>query len=220
MAEIIPNRIRQLTGSSVTARFQLYTWISGGHWSESGKEDAAFGRSSPGELDPVDPSRRDFVVRCCQGASGAPRIHRPARSRLSFAFDFSILETWSHRRRFPLTPSLSRPYPLDSTLLKTPGRSRQVRHRKISRPNRRNSSGMELCLLRSPQDVQGFEKALASDFSGSSLRPIESQLLRSGHRLRSVKTSSHGRLLWKGSLSSGTAIRPEPFSKIVTAESK
>src|SRR6266851_8804667 len=173
-----------LTGSSVAARFQLYAQISGGHGLSRAKKTRHLVDLRPGELDPVDPSRRDFVVRCCQGASGA-LVSTGLR-----ALGFPSLSTLDSRNtvssdgHFHLHPHYRAQTPLDSTLLKTQaGLDNFVTekyHDQIAAILAKWSSG----LLRSPQEVQELEKALAADFSASSLRPVESRLLRSGPSLQ------------------------------------
>jgi len=120
---------------------------------------------------------------------------------------------------FHLHPHYRAHTPLDSTLLKTQaGLDKFVTekyHDQIAAILAEWSSG----LLRSPQDVQGFEKALASDFSGSSLRPIESQLLRSGPSLE-IRKNKFTRQIALGKEAFLQELRSalRPFSKIVTAE--
>jgi len=173
----------------------------------------------PRELDPVDPSRRDFVVRCCQGASGA-LVSTGLR-----ALGFPSLSTLDSRNtvssdgHFHLHPHYRAQTPLDSTLLKTQaGLDNFVTekyHDQIAAILAKWSSG----LLRSPQEVQEFEKALTSDFSASSLRPIESRLLRSGPSLE-IRKNKFTRQIILRSEAFLQELRSalSPFSKIVTAE--
>ncbi|PYX57255.1 MAG: hypothetical protein DMG76_12070 [Acidobacteria bacterium] len=173
----------------------------------------------PGELDPVDPSRRDFVVRCCQGASGA--LVSTGLRGLAFP-SLSTLDsrnTVSSDGDFHLHPHYRAHTPLDSTLLKTQaGLDKFVTekyHDQIAAILAKWSSG----LLRSPQEVQEFEKALASDFSASSFRPIESRLLRSGPSLE-IRKNKFTRQIVLGREAFLQELRSalSPFSKIVTAE--
>jgi tetratricopeptide (TPR) repeat protein len=72
-------------------------------------------------------------------------------------------------------------------------------------------------LLQSPQQVQAIEKVLTSDFSGSSFRPVESRLARSGAleiRQNKFPRSALGRDAFLQELRSALS----SFSKIVTAE--
>jgi tetratricopeptide (TPR) repeat protein len=173
----------------------------------------------PGEPDPVDPSRRDFVVRCCQGASGA----LVSTGLLGLAFpSLSTLhsrDTVSSDDDLHLHPHYRAQTPLDSTLGKTQaGLDNFVTekyHDQIAAILAKWSSG----LLRSPQEVKEFEKALASDFSASSLRPIESRLLRSGPSLE-IRRNKFTRQAILRSEAFLQELRSalSPFSKIVTAE--
>jgi tetratricopeptide (TPR) repeat protein len=173
----------------------------------------------PGELDPVDPSRRDFVARCCQGASGA--LVSTALRGLAFP-SLSTLDsrnTVSSDGDFHLHPHYRAHTPLDSTLLKTQaGLDKFVTekyHDQIAAILAKWSAG----LLRSPQEVQEFEKVLATDFSASSLRPIESRLLRSGPSLE-IRKNKFTRQIALGKEAFLQELRSalSPFSKIVTAE--
>ena len=74
-------------------------------------------------------------------------------------------------------------------------------------------------LLRAAQEVQAIERVLTSDFSGSSLRPVDSRLVRPGpmlevHRNRFSSQPNLGRDVFLQELKSSLSV----FSKIVTAE--
>jgi len=173
----------------------------------------------PRELDPVDPSRRDFVVRCCQGASGALVFTGLRGLAFPSLSTLHSRNTVSSDGEFHLHPHYRSQTPLDSTLLKTQaGLDNFVTekyHGQIAAILAKWSSG----LLRSPQDVQEFEKALASDFSASSLRPIESRLLRSGPSLEIRKNKFTPQIaVGKEAFLEELRSALSPFSKIVTAE--
>src|SRR5580693_4093291 len=89
--------------------------MSKGRKSESGREDAASSRSSPGH-DLGDFSRRDFLMRCCQGASAA--LFPVGLRRLAFSFaSASDPPKWSSPGgEFHLHPHLGSKLPIDSTL--------------------------------------------------------------------------------------------------------
>src|ERR1700687_5547762 len=92
--------------------------MSTGRQSKSGREEAASGRSSRG-YDPADSSRRDFLIRCCQGASAA---FIPAGLR-GLAFPFACTSDSPNLRSsggdFHLHPRYRAQLPLEATLLKT-----------------------------------------------------------------------------------------------------
>ncbi|OLB21581.1 MAG: hypothetical protein AUH15_08765 [Acidobacteriales bacterium 13_2_20CM_55_8] len=74
-------------------------------------------------------------------------------------------------------------------------------------------------LLKSPNDLQALEKTLASDFSGSSLRPVESRLVRSGPVLEIQRNKfTEGPALARVAFLQGLRSAMSSFSKIVTAE--
>ena len=149
--------------------------MSKGRQSESGREEAA---SFPIH-DPADSSRRDFLIRCCQGASAALV---PAGFRgLAFPFaQASDSPTPSPAADFHLHPKYRAQLPLEATLLKTQAGLddfvSEKYHDQIAAMLAEWSAGF----LRSPQDAQAVERALAPDFSGSSFRPVESRLARPG----------------------------------------
>jgi tetratricopeptide (TPR) repeat protein len=74
-------------------------------------------------------------------------------------------------------------------------------------------------LLRSPQDMQTIGKALTSDFSGFSLRPSESRLMRSGPVLEIREDKfTHVTALGRDDFLRQLRSAMSSFSKIVTAE--
>ncbi|GAC1438797.1 MAG: hypothetical protein NVS1B11_03670 [Terriglobales bacterium] len=109
--------------------------------------------------------------------------------------------------------------PIDSTLAKTdPGLDRFVTekyHDQIAAILGR----WRLSLLQSPRDMQAMEEALAPSFSGGSLHPVESRVVRSGPvvEVRQCKfgtETNHDRSGFLREMNSSLAL----FSKIETAE--
>lgn len=189
-----------------------------GHRSE--RESASAGRSSSSSLSftLLDPSRRSFLVRCLQGASAALV---PASLRgLAFGAEYASNSSteFSSEGVFRLHPSYRAQTPLDATLLKTqPGLDEFV----IEKYHAQIASilaGWSASMLRSPQEVQAVEKVLAPGFSGSSLRPVDSRLARSGLvEVQQSKFASQvvlGRDAFLQELRSALGI----FSRIHTAE--
>jgi tetratricopeptide (TPR) repeat protein len=176
-----------------------------------------------GNFHPSGHSRRDFLVRFCQGASAAlvPAGLVPAGLR-SFAFpSLSVFDSQpaTSNAGFHLHPNYRAQLPLDALLLKTQAGSddfiTEKYHDRIATILSQWSSG----LLKSPLDLHSLERVLASDFSGSSLRPTDSRLLRPASTLE----------LRQNQFSSETSLRRDAFlqelqsalsvfSKIVTAE--
>jgi len=164
-------------------------------------------------------SRRNFLVRCCQGASAAAL---PASLRgLAFGSDSRFDSTGppSADSDFHLHPHYLAERPLEATL-------RQVQagfddfvnekyHDQIAVIVGEWSSG----LRQSPHNMQPIEKVLTANFSGSSLLPVASRLLRPGppievqHNTFASRTNL-GRDAFLRDLHSSLSV----FSQIVTAE--
>jgi tetratricopeptide (TPR) repeat protein len=127
----------------------------------------------------VDLRRRDFLIRCCQGASaalipaGLRGIGWPSLYGVDSGTDLSS-------REFHLHPHYRMPRPLDALLLKTQaGLDDFVTEQyadQIAAILAQWSSG----LLQSPQDVGAVENVLLPNFSGCSPRPVESRVVRPG----------------------------------------
>ena len=150
-----------------------------GRQSESGREDAAPSRSSR-RRDPADSSRRDFLVKFCQGASAA---FIPAGLRglaFPFAYASNSANLPSCCNNFHLHPHYRAQLPLEATLLKTQAGLDEFVTEKYHDQIAAILAEWRAGLLRSPQDVWRVEKILALDFSGSSFRPVESRLVHSG----------------------------------------
>src|ERR1700674_3546089 len=125
---------------------------------------------------PVDASRRSFLTRCCQGAFAAlmPR-------GLDFPFfHFNSRNQHSQDCEFHLHPHYRAQSPLDATLLKAQAGLDEFVTEKYHDQIAATLAAWSSSLLQSPHELQAFEKVLATDFSGSALRPVESRLVRSG----------------------------------------
>ncbi|HLB88636.1 MAG TPA: hypothetical protein VJK29_13380, partial [Terriglobales bacterium] len=126
--------------------------------------------------DPLGLSRRNFLIRCCQGASAALL---PARLR-DLAFPSAYAFQTSANPEFHLHPHYRAQTPLDATLLKTQAGLDDFVTEKYADQIAAILAEWSAGLLESPQEMQAVEKVLTSDFSGSSFRPVESRLVRSG----------------------------------------
>jgi tetratricopeptide (TPR) repeat protein len=120
---------------------------------------------------------------------------------------------------FHLQPSYRRPMLLESTILKArPGLDSFITekyHDQIAATLAQWSSS----LLHSPQDLAAFARVLTQDFSGSSLRPVQSRLLRSGLGLEVRQYEFDGRAaLGQEAFLAGLRSAMSTFSSLVTAE--
>ena len=182
-----------------------------GHRSESNRE-----ARHPADLHPQDPGRRNFLIRCCQGASAA---FVPAGLR-AFAlppFWFVPAPQFSSGE-FRLQPHYRAQRPIDALLLKRQAGFDDFITEKYHDQIATLLTDWSASLLRSPQDIQAIEKLLAPDFAGMPPRPVDQELVRYGavevHRSHfepgkklAAKAFLHE---WSASL--------DGFSNIVTAE--
>jgi tetratricopeptide (TPR) repeat protein/thiol-disulfide isomerase/thioredoxin len=166
------------------------------------------------DLHPADPGRRNFLIRCCQGASAALL---PASLRdLGFSLD---THNPSADGEFHLHPHYRSQTPLDATLLKVQSGLDDFITEKYASQIAAILAEWSASLLRSPQEVKAIERSLAAGFLGPSLHPVESRLLRPGpvveaHQRTFARPSSLGRDAFLQELRSDLAT----FSKIGTAE--
>jgi len=168
---------------------------------------------------PVDPRRRDFLIRVCQGVSAAliPAGLRGLGWPTLYGFDPA--DASSSNGEFHLHPHYRMPRPLDALLLKTQaGLDDFVTEKyadQIAAILVQWSSG----LLQSPQNVSAVEKVLLPNFSGSSPQPAESRVVRPGPAIE-VRHNTFkretvlGRDAFLQELRSALTV----FSKILTAE--
>jgi tetratricopeptide (TPR) repeat protein len=194
--------------------------MSKGRQSDSGKEEAASRRPSPSpdnaQRDPTDLGRRDFLIRCCQGASVALIPAGLRGLALPFAYTTGSSPLTAD---FHLHPHYRGQLPLKATLLKTPAGLddfvTEKYHDLIAVILGQWSGGF----LRSPQDVQAVEKSLATDFSGGSFRAIESGLVRSGPAVEIRRNTFAGDLaLAKEAFLRELRAALSSFSALITVE--
>ena len=173
----------------------------------------------PADLHPVNSSRRDFLVRCCQGASAAIV---PAGLR-GFAFPFiyprdSPIAIPSDGD-FHLHPHYRAQRPLDAVLLKTQAGLDDFITEKYHDQIATILAEWSSSLLHSPQEVHAVERVLTPDFLGSSLRPGDSRLVRPGpvlevHQNKFSSQTNLGRDAFLQELRSAMSV----FFKLMTAE--
>ena len=130
------------------------------------------------DLPSVDRSRRDFLVRFCQGASAALISPRLLNARLSYFLDSPIIQTATPQ--FHLHPHYKNPSPLDPMLLKAQAGGDAFITEKYADQIAEIFARWSAGLLQSPQNVNPIESVLDPSFSGFSPQPSESRLLRSG----------------------------------------
>jgi tetratricopeptide (TPR) repeat protein/peroxiredoxin len=189
----------------------------------TGKSRHSIEPPSPGsvsaDLDPADRRRREFLIRCCQGASSALL---PAGLRgFSFPAIFDSRNAFAPESDvdFHLHPHYRERMPLDATLLLTQTGLDTFVSEKCHDQIAANLAEWSSSLLQSPQDTRAVEKILASDFSGSSFRPFESRVVRSGAPLEIRQNRfTDGSVLGRDAFLQELRSAMSSFSKILTAE--
>jgi tetratricopeptide (TPR) repeat protein/peroxiredoxin len=133
----------------------------------------------------VDIGRRDFLIRCGQGASAAlipagllSDALRGIAVPSLYARDSP--DAASLNCEFHLHPHYRTPSSLDALLLKTRSGLDDFVTEKYADEIAAILAQWSAGLLQSPQDVSAVEKALSPNFSGSSLRPADSRVVRPG----------------------------------------
>ncbi len=140
---------------------------------------------------PVDLRRRDFLAKCCQGASAALI---PAGLRgFSFPslFDLDSTDAVPSGHEFYLHPHYRIPRPLDALLLKTQPSLDDFVTEKYADQIAAILAQWSSALLESPQDLSAVERVLSPNFSGSSPRPVDSRIVRPGPAIE-VRRNSFG----------------------------
>ena len=125
----------------------------------------------------IDRSRREFLIRCCQGAALISGVTSLGRSGLYF---FEPLPVFARQSTFHLQPHYRSPLPLDSMLGKLRAGSDAFVTEKYHDQLAALLAQWSAELLQSPPGCSSVESILTSDFSGSSLLPSGSRVLRSG----------------------------------------
>ena len=128
----------------------------------------------------VDPSRRNFLIRCCQGASAALVPATLSRFGFSSNLTFDLSPAPVSEDTFHLQPRYRAQRELDALLLKTQAGLDDFITEEYQDQIAAILAEWSASLLQSPQDIRAIERALAPDFSGSSPLPLDSRLARSG----------------------------------------
>jgi len=124
---------------------------------------------------PIDLRRRNFLIRCCQGA-GATLIPSSLRGLSFSAAESSQAAT----PQFHLHPHYRAQRPLDATLLKTQAGLDDFITEQYADQIAIILADWSAGLCQSPQDFLTIKKVLTEDFLGASFRPETSRLVRSG----------------------------------------
>jgi tetratricopeptide (TPR) repeat protein/peroxiredoxin len=172
---------------------------------------------------PVDIRRRDFLIRCCQGASAAlipAGLLSDGRHGLGWPlYGLEPANTDLSSGEFHLRPHYRMATPLDALLLKTQAGLDDFVTEKYADEIAVILAQWSSGLLQSPQDVTAVEKVLAPSFSGSSVRPADSRVVRPGATIevrhnKFKPDAALGRDAFLQELRSSLS----GFSKILTAE--
>jgi tetratricopeptide (TPR) repeat protein len=170
-------------------------------------------------LDPTKPDlgRRNFLVRCCQGASAA--LVPVSLRGIAFPSHFSVDSSSSLPSEFHLQPHYRAQRPLDAFLLKTEAGRDDFVLEKYHDQIAAVLTEWSASLLGSPQELRAVERTLTADFSGSSLRPTNALRVRSDSRLevsqnKFTTQTNLGRHAFLQELRATLSA----FSKIMTAE--
>jgi tetratricopeptide (TPR) repeat protein len=142
-----------------------------------------------------DRQRREFLIRCCQGA-GAALIPPHLRGLALTSHDFLESDARATDTEFRLHPHYRAQRPLDATLLKTKAGLDDFVTEKYHDQIAAHLTEWSSNLVRSAQSVQPLQKILSPEFSGCSVRTLESRLLRSGAALevRNIEFSQQSTL--------------------------
>src|ERR1019366_563580 len=176
-----------------------------------------FALSQPGKDHPVNGRSRDFLVRCCQSASAALIPRRFRGLGLLAALD-SQLER-APDGEFHLHPHYRMPMPLDAVLLQTQAGLDEFVTEKYADQISAILATWSSSLLRSPQDMTAFTTVLLPNFSGASLKPAESRVVRAGSTIE-VRHNKFPQTLPLASEPFLAELRSSmsAFSKIITAD--
>jgi tetratricopeptide (TPR) repeat protein len=179
-----------------------------------GAEKSRVGKPHPS----VDLCRRDFLVRFCQGA-GATLIPTNLWGIVFPEFSLSPAERPTGEGGFQLHPQYRSNRPIDAILGQVETGHDDFITEKYSEQIATIFATWTASLLESTRGVDAFAKVLTADFAGTSLRPIESKIVRSDHVLEVRRQ----RFSPQAGLASEVFVRElsswlSSFSKILNAE--
>jgi tetratricopeptide (TPR) repeat protein/peroxiredoxin len=128
---------------------------------------------------PVDRERRDFLIRCCQGASAALL---PGLRSLAIPPNYFLDSPAFHsaESEFHLHPRYREQLPLEATLLKTQAGFDSFVTEKYADQIGEILARWSAAWRRFPPEVSAIEPVLGPNFVGASLCAADSRLIRSG----------------------------------------
>ena len=175
--------------------------------------------SEGGESGAINQDRRDFLIRCCQGASAALVPANLQGLAFPFANNLDSSSVLGPPGGFHLRPHYRTPRPLDALLAKTKAGLDDFLTEKYADDIAAVLATWSASLLQSPQDVQAIRKVVAPNFSGTSLHPVESRVARPGPPIE-VRQNTFAR---QGSLAKDNFLEElrtslGSFSRILIAE--
>ncbi|HEY7098633.1 MAG TPA: FG-GAP-like repeat-containing protein [Terriglobales bacterium] len=122
-------------------------------------------------------TRREFLLRCCQGASAA---FFPSGISPSWSSPFQASQTSFTESGFHLHPHYRAQLPIDATLLKVKTGSDDFISEKYAEEVAAVFDQWTTELKRSPTAFDSIKKALAPGFAGGKFAPVKSRTTRSG----------------------------------------
>jgi len=161
-----------------------------------------------------DLARRNFLIRCCQGAVGTLL----GRLGLPFAPILGAQESPGGSGEFHLHPRYRTGTPLDAALLEA-GADADFPAERHAEQIARILARWSASLAASPKNTRAFEEVLAADFLGFAPLPKEARVVRSGPELevRRINFAPQASLAPEAFLEQWRQAS-NSFSKIVTAE--
>ncbi|MGA2429643.1 MAG: FG-GAP-like repeat-containing protein [Candidatus Acidiferrum sp.] len=203
---VSPAIVRVLTGPGAGVRFSFLREKTQGHRLNIPRKKRR----------PVDLSRREFLLRSCQGASLA---FLPAGLGLPYFDPLVSQESLPPSNEFHVHPHYRTPRDLDAVLRKVEAGSddfvTEKYHDRVAAILREWSSE----LLESPQKTVSLEKAMTANFAGASPTPSASLPIRSGSTLQVSRMNfSEETPLEREAFLSKWRSGMTPFAKLITAE--
>jgi tetratricopeptide (TPR) repeat protein/peroxiredoxin len=122
-----------------------------------------------------EPSRRSFLIRCCQGAALLPTLSKAALSGFAIPDPSTA---FARESAFHLHPQYLTPLPMDAVLAKVQAGSDAFVSEKYHDQLAAVLGRWRKDLLQEPPNLGAIASVLTEDFTGSTLLPSESRLLR------------------------------------------
>ena len=168
---------------------------------------------------PVDKRRREFLVRCCQGASAALIPANLLNLSAPFLNAIDSADARPAVHEFHLHPHYRMPRPLDALLSRTQAGLDDFVSEKYADEIAVILAQWSSGLLQSPQDVKAIEDVLLPNFGGSSPRPADSRVVRPGPEIEvRVNTFKYDPALGPDPFLQDLRASFSGFAKILTAE--